>query len=384
MSVTSSQRTVFSVPTDGFAITASDLDDISLNGTRRAWEVPGYADLLGFDQMDGAYDSVFSGDTYTRARSHGVFVRGGGLIPTITGQLGSLLSSGMIGVWIETSTVTPPTASGANKMLWAMMDGTGPSMTHDTCTTGTQRWDLVQVSVAEVNGPTVQRDFQDEVTGAFSSGNPVTYKSISLTFSVKKGVEHASSPGMPAPDTGYKCVYAALIDGTTSTIVKFLDFTVPAGPLKVYTQSAAVAAFYPPNQSWTPSDFPGSLVSGGSSRQLWIMPPFAGCGEARVLGIGLRYNLQSGTVKLWGMNLQTQATRLIMDLTPAVTMDGNDHATVIDLRSRPALSGVNYGPVWGGGSQAKESLGHWATALQIVSGSATDYLNGVEWIVLGG
>ena len=83
MTTIASQRTIFQ---DGEALTSSDLDAISQNCTRRAWEHPGYADLIGYDLFNAIvstdYERILeasSGTSY--ARSLGVFTVGGGSSP---------------------------------------------------------------------------------------------------------------------------------------------------------------------------------------------------------------------------------------------------------------------------------------------------------------
>lgn len=391
MSVISSRRTVFTVPSEGFAIVGQDLDDISLNGTRRAWEMPGYADLLGFDQPDDIYGSatiyqdVFDG-TFARARQWGVFTKGGGISPIGVGQLGSTVGAGMLGLWTDTSTVTPPQDSGANKMLWVMMDGSGPVMSHDASDVGTSRYDLVQVAVSEANGPTVQRDFEDATTGAKTSATPVTYKTVSLTFSVKKGTPSGSIPGVPAPDAGCKVVYAALITGTS--ISSYLDFTVPAGLIKVFTTPASHAITPGTNGLWTRGDTPGSMVASGDNQIMYLVPPFGGNGEARILGVRLRYSLSSGSEAKFTSFSAFLGSDVAIGIAN-VAVDGNLHNHFLDVRGLPGVTADPSfienplaSPLWAGGQQTKTFISQSATALYIKAKNG-DTVYGAEWVVLG-
>jgi hypothetical protein len=64
-----------------------------------------------------------------------------------------------------------------------------------------------------------------------------------------------------------------------------------------------------------------------------------------------------------------------VDVLPLLTLDGNPHETVIDLRASP---------LWGTGDTVKGELTHGrSVALGITSGDVGDEIRYVEWFYVG-
>jgi hypothetical protein len=375
--------------TDGRIICDTDLNSISNNMTRRAWEVPGYAKLLGFDQIEtGGYGSIFNADTaptcYARAR--GVFTIGGGLEPSVGGSLGSVVGAGMLGVWND-ATPDPPSQNGVATMMWCYSDGS-EGVTHDAATTAYKRWDLVYCTIAEADAATVTRHFKDAVTGAVTSEVVVPAKKMVVTYGITKGTEkNDNSEVVPAPEAGKHLLYAVHIDATA--IDSFLDLTIPVGPLKKWVQPGAHGTYV--STDWSVSSVSGHIISLHTDAQNFVIfscPGLSGNGEARLLGLRIAYKLPAGSYcKLRRqVNDSTDAATDVLDLSAELTLNGTDQTKFLDLRGLPANAAGSV--VWGGGARVKEQVAANTGLVLTMAGPTNDQggavIYSVEWYWVGG
>jgi hypothetical protein len=378
---------------DGRIVTDTDLNAISNNLTRRAWEVPGYADILAFDQMqaivngDENYDDVFTSQSpYTPyGRIAGVFTRGCGLEPHNAGPLGARLGAGVIGIWSQNAGAqTPPAQNGIGNMLWAWV-GSGGGTSHDAATSGYGRWDLVTCSLSEVDATPVTRDFKDGTTGDVSSQSVVTSKIVTLsTLLVTKGAQaNDGSESKPAIPTGQYALYAVHV--LSSSIDKILDMTIPIGMLKKSLVQATSGSFFP--AQWNVGI--GEIVTTGSAtgRTVLLYPPeiVSGNGEAKILGFRIAYNLAAGSTLKIGQMAGDGFTAWVDldDLTGQVNCDGTKRSAMVDLRG--PLASNYYGPYWGQGERTKGNMPlSTSIALRVTAADgATSYVYSVEWYTVG-
>lgn len=397
MSGTGTERTIFGdeAGTDGRAITDTDLNAIGNSATRRAWEVPGYAELIAFDQIaDPSYDSVFGGGASIMSLKSGVFTRGGGLAPSAGGAMSTVLGAGVIGIWKETGGPTPPAQDGIAKMMWMYVTSAAAvSAEHADVATGFKRWDLVTCTIAEVDIAAVARDYQDAVTGVITSENVVTAKTMSLTVTVTTGTpQNDDSEIPPAIPSGQHVLYAVHLDGDAggadvAGIDLQLDCTIPVGVLRRQLQPGQAGTWT--DTSWEVTNAHGAIASKHTDTlcESLFFPPVAGNGEARVVGVRIVYELAAdsycGLVKTTPGDLSP--TELV-DLSSELTMDGAKHETFIDLHGLP--SDADYGPFWAAGGQAKEQNVSGTSLALHVTGPASDQGSNivwcVEWFYLGG
>jgi hypothetical protein len=413
MSITSTERTYFGDETgaDGRAITDVDLNAISNNMTRRAWEIPGYADIIAFDQIEQTdaidYAMIWQAYNSSNARSGGVFTRGGGLQPYRFNALQTSIRGGLLGVWNMAGTQLPPAPDGVANMMWLQIHGTSsgsfPRVTHDDCAAGHQRWDLVVCTVSEVDSAAVQRHWEDAVTGAKTSQGVVPAKKMELSYSVVKGTPvttavapdppgyNASVPQLPA---GQHVLYAVLIDGDqggadVADIKEYRDLTIPTGRLRKVMQPASTAVR---DADWTVGtvDHSATTTATSAPAEIVFFPPFSGDGEVRILAVKIAYKLASGSYTAFRrMTCNSPGgQQLIMDITRYLNTDGADHETLLDLRGAPSLAQNPLSAFWAGGARIKEeALTNTGIALQL-KGPSSDpggsKVYSVVWYVVGG
>lgn len=385
MSIIASIRTFFS---PGEGITSDDLNAISLNTTRRAWEAPGYAYLTGFDEVSASglrsYADAFDGDSSAMyARMRGVFTVGRGLEPSFTG-LWSGVGSGFLGVWNDPSGPTPPPASGSNRMIWASVSGGDIAVTHSPASSGKTRWDLICVTPREVDAAMVTRDFKDATTGALTSETVVPGKGYTFDLNHIEGDEASSNPTVPSVPTGKYAVYAVMVGNTE--ITKAWDFTVPVGTLKsgivLGREGSSFGA-----AAWAPQDSNTGLASevsvGGDAL---IFPPanVRGSVDGLLLGIKLSHRLYSGCSVFLSAFPTGAAGGLLVNLatlTASVTMDGTDRVKTLDFRGTPYSDQTQ--PIWLNGTN-KKGASDYALCLRVTAPDTTNVsvIKHVQWYTL--
>lgn len=393
MSVIGSQRSIFGDETgaDGRVITDTDLNAISVNATRRAWEAPGYAGLMGFDEISSSgvrsYSDAFDGDTsalYSRMR--GVFTIGRGLEVSMA-SLGTSVGSGFLGIWRDPDGPTPPPSSGANRMYWVSVSDGDIAATHTAAASGKTRWDLVCVTPSEVNASTVTRHFQDAITGDKSSQVVVPGRLPTITVSLTAGEESSGTPTLPEIPSGKYVVYAALVSDTAVT--KVWDLTVPVGPLQDGVVMGAEGMFYGSEvaaPAWTPAqNLPYMKSVTSAAGDLIIFPPahVKGAPDRRLMGVKISHKLYSGsTVKLTAFPTVPGASASdLVDLSASITRDGTQRTKVLDLRGGPY--DVQSQPYWLNGLSYKNAA-DYAICLRINAESPTNtsYIYAVRWFYL--
>lgn len=401
-------RTIFGDESgaDGRALTDKDFNDISRNGSRRAWEVPGFADLMAFDLLEmevasKSYGAMFMGDLSVlgySARKTGCFVRGGGLVPSKTLHT-SNIAAGMLGVWNESGTLAPPLSNGDPQLLWAWTDALGTPFTHNTPASGYKRWDLITVRIEELDvAPGVSRDFQDATTGAYSSQTVTTAKRASVIFTLTEGTPTTGTPVVPGTPSGEHAVYAILVDGSYGGILQQpLDLTIPAGPLKVGTTLPQIHGIYA-GADWASNPLvqTGNIASvhSGSSDELFVPAPpgLSGNPFAKLLGAAVVHQFEVGggaptngycsLVRL-DVGVASSSFSQLYDLSTEMLVDGTRKRVFFDFRwaenTQPAPA-----PWWGNGTQTKGGIPTSARALGLyfrssATGGDGSAVCGVTW-----
>ena len=390
---TGTNRTIFA---DGESITSGDLNDISKNAIRRAWEVPGVADLVAFDQMPGTYNDAFKSATALDGRNYGVFTVGGGLCPTSSENTSSV-GRGVIGIWTENDAVTLPSASGDGKVLWGVVDTTdGISVTHDNPATDLYRWDLISVSASEVDIATVTRDYKDSTSGAETSEDVVPAKKVQFAYTVTKGAEGAvGAVSVPSAPTGERYLYAAKIHygESAASVVELHDFTIPTGKLRAFSQMP-VLSWWNVNDYWGASIGIGggltSIRSDASDIASFAQPDgILGNPECRILGLTVAYKFKTGTtIKLFTQKLDgATANAEVADITTSFNCNNAVHVAAIDLRGLPGSASVS--PLWGSGRTTKVPLTDskptvlYLRVATAESGGDGSSIYGITWFAVG-
>lgn len=391
MSVVGSQRSAFGDETgaDGRALTDTDLNSIGVNATRRAWEVPGYAHLLGHDEISSSgavdYSDVFAG-TGSRLLDYGVFTIGRGLEVSSSG-LGTSVGAGFLGIWRDPDGPAPPPTSGDNRMYWVSVADGDIAVTHTAAASGKQRWDLVCVTPSEVNGDSATRHFQDAVTGVVTSEVVVVGRKPTITVSVVSGTEdNPGSANMPylVDLSGEHVVYAVLVSDTA--VVSVYDFTVPVGTIKsglvLGREGTSFGA-----AAWAPQEDNLGIASEVSvGGDLLIFPPVSvrGSVDGLLLGIKIVHKLYSGcSVYISALPTGAAGGSLVnlVTLTASITMDGTDRSKMLDLRGIPASE--NTPPLWLNGTNKKGQT-DYALCLRVTAASTTNVsvIRNVQWYTL--
>lgn len=389
MSVIGSHRTSFGDEsgTDGRVITDTDLNAISKNMTRRAWDIPGYAGLVGFDELSTtvvrSYADAFDiGAVPMYARIRGVYTFGRGLQVSMSG-LGTSVASGMLGCYMDGATPSRPAASGDYKMHWVEVASGDIAYTHDVAASGKTRWDIITVALADVNASTVTRHFKDAVTGQVSSQAVVPARVTAMTATLTKGEESSGTPTMPSVAAGGHVVYAAKVSDTAVTDV--WDFTLPVGVLKNSMTFGRDGISFSTDWDFGALDFECSSKSGiGGTVHLFPPDGLRGDPAARIIGLQVYYALYSGfRVYLSKMEVESaSASSDMCEITGLFTMDGNPHSTVIDLRSLPFLADT-MAPIWANGTN-KKGMSSATVAIKVTSPVTTDVgsIRSVRWFSL--
>jgi len=341
---------------DGEQCVADDYNAQQNVLTQRAWEVPGYSDLLSFARfgVGGGYDANLSGGPWHIKQ--GVFVKGGGLLPLKSG-LTSSLGGGFLGTWsgFDTGLGYPLDVSVApSRLQWVYLPPGAWSHNHNPAPSGQFRYDLVTCAITTVEGGETIRSFADDVTGALTSTVDNKLSSLTLdldpTTAVVQGAAGAT-PSLPVVPGGRRVLYCVRV--SDSAITDIFDCTVPAGPLITSETLPAKDALLPASSSWTNTVSGGGISTGGivttsAGQSMTIPAPSAMRGDPnlRMVGVAIRANLNAGdSLALYRLDSSVDggALNLIADLTGSITTGGALGTILVDLRGLPALGGLGRG-----------------------------------------
>jgi len=384
-----SQRTTFGDETgaDGRVITDTDLNEISRNMSRRAWEVPGYAGLVGFDELTTTavrtYADAFSvGAVPMYSRIRGVYTFGRGLEVSMS-SLGTSVGAGFLGCYMDGAMPSVPALSGAGKMHWVTIVPSDIAYTHDAAASGKTRWDLITVALSEINASTVTRHFKDAVSGQVSSQAVIPARQTTMAATLTKGEESSGTPTMPSVPAGGHVLYAAKVSDTAVTEV--WDFTLPMGVLKNSLTFGRDGISFSTDWDFGALDFECSSKSGiGGTVHLFPPEGLRGDPAARIIGLQVTYTLFSGfRVYLSKMEIESSSASSDMcEITSLFTIDEALHSTVIDLRSLPFLADT-MAPIWANGLNRK-GMSTSTVALKVTSPVTTDVgsIKSVRWFSL--
>ena len=376
---------------DGEEIEETDFNALQNALTLRAWEVPGFADMVAFDQFGSNYDAVFIG---ADGRNGGVFTKGGGLLPTASGPI-STLHPGMLGIWNRPGYGIPDSDPlAARSVRWFYL-ATSWAYTHDA-TSGGYRYDLVSCASTEAAGVPTARPFQDGTTGIATSVtvNKETVLTLDLATSptVTKGGEAGSAAAaqIPALPSGRNLLYYVLLHG--SAITNVYDCTIPVGPLITAIAYPAFSHY----DTWPTEE--GAIAASASGTAILVPPSsFAGDPSVRILGFTMCAGLLPGdTVRMVALAGKGGTTTNIGgDLSTLFTRDSSLYVTTIDLRGLPCGAGAlpavaGNGPLWANGrndkapsiSDVTNILSSIAIAVTAAGGGTT--IEAVTWYAIRG
>jgi hypothetical protein len=382
-----SERTIFA---DGEGITSSDLNQISLNSSQRAWEYPGYADILAFDACPGAGDfQAFSSDL-SEGRYGGVFTLGGGLLAQTTGTARqSLLGDGFAGIWDGAGNLLSSPRPAATGMSWIANQSTDSpwSKIHDVATAGNTRYDLVHCAVSrELVSAT--RDYQDAATGAKTSQSTDFAEALRLDIQVTKGTESTGTPTMPSLPSDRHALYAVRV--SSSAITEVHDFVIPRGPLTTTLSNLPSAAFNVDESAWASFSSPALLSKAGGAGYAYVFPPEGLCGNpnARLLGLRVVHrSLVGDTFSLVNRFFDGNETEtVLLDFSDALTIDGvaTTRFENVDFRGLPALTTYPQ-PFWGHGKHDRgPNLDHTLALKLGTAGGLGSCIFGLTWYYIAG
>jgi hypothetical protein len=380
-----SNRTTFQ---DGEAIASQDLTQIGLNASQRAWETPGFANLLAFDLPGSSYDIIFdTTSSVMYGRRLGVFTVGGGLAVSapLSPARGTVLGSGFAGLWDETSPTPSDNNPSSAKMSWIRMPSNNWTWVHVAAGAGNTRYDIVHCAAVKSN-LSVTRHGKDATTGAKFSLPTNVAEQLNLDIAVTQGTQSTGTPSLPSFPAGRHVLYAARVSDTA--ITELHDFTIPVGPL---VTAEGMPSLVPGLGGSIPWAVDGAFLTGAASSgagPLYAFPPsgIMGNSNSRILGFQMNHALKAGdTVKVVRMVMTGTYTELI-DVTSALgTIDGTDReASFIDLRGGPAGVALGWATYWGNGEHIKGPSLHQTIGLLIHAVGSGSKVHAIKWSAIQG
>ena len=372
---------------DGEEVVQGDFNALQNALTERAWEIPGYHDLVAFDQFGTDYNTALIGGD---GRKYGVYTKGGGLLPSYDGPYGrtSSLTGGLLGIWATPLVGNPNVDSTvARAMRWVSLWGGEWSYLHDATTSGQYRIDIVTCAVNEAaSGTLVSRSFQDATTGALTSIDVDKQTSLTLDLAsataVTKGAEAASEAAavIPAIPTGRRILYYVVVHNTAITSMH--DCTIPAGSL--ITNVMFPTQGYSWASAWTVSG--GLSITATGNNSTVLMPPqgIAGDPSVRILGFTFEGTLQATDVVQMAMFDWTAGTWTLVGpaLSAQFARSGAPELKTIDLRGKPAATGS--GPIWGNGWSTKVVGTVTTVGIYVWSAAGSTTVKSVNWYAVRG
>lgn len=367
---------------DGEVMSFADLNLISQGATKRAWDVPGYADTMG-DALPRIIDGEDFGDCFDTpdVQLGGVYTKGGGLQPSSSG-LDSNIGAGFVGGYYHN---LPPSSFGP-KMRWAFITKAAAiGFTHVPTGVGLFRWDYVEVECNENDSDAESQDFKDEVTGAISTSSLSKRRSLELTFSVNQGTPGAD-PIFPTLTSGKKVVCAFKVSDTA--IVETRDLTWPFGPTISCIGAGTNSFRYGAGAQWVPlaDQGIGQVSAAAPGDEILLVPPMHfGDPFARLIAIQLKHRLSpNALVRLarWKPNVGAETPEYGPNISFSFTRDSTYRFETHSLRSGPFASNS---PMWCNGLKTKGLQDEGGVVLSVVCGDdGTDQIAYANWIFAKG
>lgn len=355
---------------DGEGLTHGDLNNIIVGATQRAWDIPGYADLIPQAAVHAAqnYDGVFDSGVDI---STTVFCKGGGPGLFATGGFDLNVGAGIFGVFAAN---TPPTVLDT-KMRWTTMSP-GVALTFTAAPSGQKRYDVVTLGVVDGTGGSETRDFKDATTGALSSTSVSKRNQLVGTLGIFNGTAGVT-PSVPNP-SGLRVVALVLVNDTAIETV--WDCTQPFGP--AITAMSIPGRDFMQVDGWTEGAY-GSISVSALSRTCVLFPPMlAGDPSAKVIGVELKTTLSTGfTAELVAHNYG-YSTYTSLDTITSLITSGTEQTSKIDVRGYPSNVSAVRGPYWASGDRVKRgqlnSAGR-SIGIRLTSNSAGGTVYWVKW-----
>lgn len=339
---------------DGEGVVFSDINDIVLGASQRAWEWPGYANMLA---EAVASSSAYSLTFQTGPNSNTAYSLGGGPELSFSG-LNLTIGNGFLGTYVQPLGVLngPPDAL-LPRMRWVYLTST-QTFTLSTAPSGKKRFDYLTIAIADAAANAVSRDYKDATTGALSTTAVNKDQRLTGSFTVTTG-----SPATPvagtAPVTPSPAGYVvALVLVNDTAIEAVYDCMMPLG--RAHTSLGV------PNKTniyatgTTVLTVPEGPINIGTTGTFYLTPPdFAGDPTARLLGLEVKYAFGTGTTAKLSALEPTGVSLLapvdLVDITSKFTLDGSDHTALIDMRGYPWTAGTAtfYQSLWASGQTFK-------------------------------
>lgn len=349
---------------DGEALDYGDLNDLQDRLMLRMWDHRYYERAIRAIDDSDTYAAEYGTPTLVDARAF-CFGVGGGLDSSAGTSLTQTLNPGVIGTYPSTS---PPGSAGAAFRFVEIGEGEVSFTLDNNVGGGAIRFDLISFKVDQAAANNVARDFQDAITGALSSQLLDKATRLSASFTLTKGTPGA---GVPATPAGEVALLAFGINDGASVINSFFtqDYRFPLDGIQEYVVPAN-QGFTDTGTVWTGTEARRSSVDAGASRYVIPCPVRKG----RLIGVAIQCDISTSSawrLASWGRNSYTQANLAF----------GADVSFPGSAVSYPIPESV---PVWANGTSRGNVASSRGLALTIESLAASEHIDVVKFLVMGG
>lgn len=333
--------------------------------------------------------NAVSGGEYTTPTfldDHLWSIGGGPLVDTSSPALSIRWGPGMVGQY---SSSGPPGAEPEDpRFRWVHLDGGSVAI---AATSADRRWDVLSVNIAEADGDSETRDFEDAETRSLTTQALNKSKIWTGTVNYTAGTEGAAPPSIPAGDVPMSYI---VIESGGSALEAVYNVQVPIGGIHTITTFPGLHAY---------TDFSGTnhgsgrVEAGASNEQIRFYCPLAPT-FGRLIGLRMIYLLSAGFADVAMGYGQPGSGALTFagtfSFASALTIDGTHQTTTLNLlntapfipfndpNNYPSQPLVPWGRGFGG--NLSSGFGTPNPFVEVNSGSPGDYVDAVSWIFAAG
>lgn len=372
---------------DGEGITFGDMNDAPRFGMARLFDQL-IENLIGDFSLTGALDPAASGARGANAPTHLAYALHGGSAYLRLGGANNRvqIAPGVLFQKIGNQSGAEPTLIpysfvGTEEVSITAGDATNP------------RVDLVQMKLEWVAADSQTRDFQDAVTGAYTTTATNKKRRVQCTLSVKVGTP-AATPVYPDPDAGFVAVAGVLVMQTYAigTALRF-NWEAGAGTATVHDQRmpirASVIEINPKVAAlvtaWAQLSAGPTITSSSTTNNVQLRIP---CGSTeRFLGLDVQKDAGAWTSSIVSTQDPTNGIGAAAGsannkcpmgaagqvIVPYYTMEANYANSGLSVANiTPSTTNKIGVPLWGSGRCA---IPHTVSATAVI---------GLVWVVLSG
>jgi len=228
-----------------------------------------------------------------------------------------------------TSKMAIGTTSAGSIGSYATSENVGPGSAN---TSGSDRWDSIEVEIVQSDGDAETRDFEDASTRALTSTSQSKRKRWAAVFTIHEGTGGAAGEVYkgPAVTAGKHKLCAMLLPNAGTAYTDVRDFRIPIAPIRrttVVPKHAMVTS-----DGWTSND-DGSIERSANAKYAYILLG-NGYGNTRLLDLIMSYKLAAGsTVKLGLVEMAAGGISFdeIIDISSSFTLDGTARYAHVDM-----------------------------------------------------